>query len=36
VVAENKKNAVEILLKAAQYFECALSSVLPQLPDDIK
>ncbi|CAK9862384.1 unnamed protein product [Sphagnum jensenii] len=36
VTEENKKNAVEILLKAAQFFECALSSVLPQLPDDIK
>jgi hypothetical protein len=36
VTEENKKNAVEILLKASQFLECALSSVLPRLPNDVK
>ncbi|KAG0569957.1 hypothetical protein KC19_6G128300 [Ceratodon purpureus] len=33
---ENKRNAIEILLKAASYFECAINAVLPNTPDEIK
>jgi hypothetical protein len=33
---EKKRAAIEILLKAASYFECAINSVLPNTPDEIK
>jgi hypothetical protein len=36
LLSENKRNAIEILLKAASYFECAIKAVLPNTPDDIK
>lgn len=36
VPSESKRNAIEILLKAASYFDCALRAVLPNTPEDIK
>ncbi|KAG0587018.1 hypothetical protein KC19_2G134600 [Ceratodon purpureus] len=33
---DNMRNAIEILLKAASYFECAIKAALPNTPDDIK
>nr|XP_024397908.1 uncharacterized protein LOC112293079 isoform X2 [Physcomitrium patens]PNR37744.1 hypothetical protein PHYPA_020853 [Physcomitrium patens] len=36
VTEESKRNAIEILLKAASYFDCALRAVLPNTPEDIK
>ncbi|KAG0616021.1 hypothetical protein M758_5G084300 [Ceratodon purpureus] len=36
VTEESKRNAIEILLKAASYFECAIRAVLPSTPEAIK
>ncbi|KAG0575344.1 hypothetical protein KC19_VG338200 [Ceratodon purpureus] len=36
VTGESKRNAIELFLKAASFFECALRAVLPNTPDDIK
>ncbi|XP_024368623.1 uncharacterized protein [Physcomitrium patens] len=33
---EDKRDAIDILLKAASYFECALSRVLPNISEHIK
>lgn len=35
-LTENKRNAIEIFLKAASYCQCAISSVLPNIPEEIK
>jgi hypothetical protein len=36
VTNESKRMAIETLLKAVSYFECAISAVIPNAPDDIK
>ncbi|KAG0595320.1 hypothetical protein M758_UG158500 [Ceratodon purpureus] len=36
VTGESKRNAIELFLKAASFFECALRAVLPNTPEDIK
>lgn len=36
VTEDNKRDAIELLLKAASYFECALRAVLPHTPEVIK
>nr|XP_024386898.1 uncharacterized protein LOC112287762 isoform X2 [Physcomitrium patens] len=33
---ESKRRAIDLLLKAASYFECAIRAVLPNTPDEIK
>lgn len=33
---ESKRNAIETLLKASSYFECAISGVLPNVPEEIR
>jgi len=35
VSEESKRNAIETLLKASSYFECAISGVLPNVPEEI-
>lgn len=35
-LTENKRNAIEIFLKAASYCQCAITSVLPNIPEEIK
>nr|XP_024376822.1 uncharacterized protein LOC112282906 isoform X1 [Physcomitrium patens]XP_024376823.1 uncharacterized protein LOC112282906 isoform X1 [Physcomitrium patens]XP_024376824.1 uncharacterized protein LOC112282906 isoform X1 [Physcomitrium patens] len=36
VTEDSKRNAIELLLKAASYLECALRAVLPNTPEDVK
>lgn len=36
VATESKRRAIDLLLKAASYFECAIRAVLPNTPDEIK
>lgn len=36
MLSDSKRTAIELFLKAASFFECALRAVLPNTPEDIK